>query len=69
MFVLSLVNLPNATTTFAGIGAYSSPMFNEMLPLAYIAIGFSVAGFLIGFLIFFFTEKIISIFHKDKFDN
>jgi len=47
----SLVNLPSATTTFANIGSYSSAMFDELLPLAWLSIGFFVGSIIVVFII------------------
>jgi len=53
-----LITLPSASTTLAGIGAYSSPLFDEFLPVIYL-----VMGILIPVMV---TVLIISIVQHRK---
>jgi len=41
----------NATSTLQNLGAYSSAMFDELLPLVYVGAGFLIGGMLIWFVI------------------
>jgi len=34
-----LITLPSASTTLAGVGAYSEPLFTEFLPIIYLVLG------------------------------
>lgn len=49
--MLTLATLPSASSTLAQIGAYSSPLFDDLLPFAILAIGFFVGIFIIRFII------------------
>ena len=48
---VALFSTPNATTTLTETAQYSTALFDSLLPLAYIAIGFIVGGILVSFLI------------------
>lgn len=45
-----LIDLPSATTTLQGIGAYSNPIFSEMLPYLYPVIAIVLIGAFIGWV-------------------
>ena len=40
----SLITIPDPTTTLTAIGAWSGPLFVELLPIALIIVGLAVAG-------------------------
>jgi len=44
-------SIPAATTTIANIGVYSSPFFDEFLPIIYISLGILVGASLVLFLV------------------
>lgn len=46
-----LATLPSGTSTLAGIGEYSSPLFEDLLPFALFAMGIIAGVALVGFLI------------------
>jgi len=50
MFV-TLFTTPNATSTLTEVSNYSSALFDSLVPLAWIAVGFIVGGLLVSFLI------------------
>jgi len=52
----TLFTLPDASTTLANVGAYSSPLFSDFLPLIYIILGVLVIAFLISIIIGAFTK-------------
>lgn len=59
MLVLtSLITLPSSTEAIAGIGEWSSPWFEALLPWVYLAVGCIIAGVLIRFII----NAVLSIF-------
>lgn len=49
--MLSLVTLPDPSTFLTSVSNWSSPFFDDLLPIAYLAIGFPLAGLIIYFLI------------------
>lgn len=49
--MFTLATLPTSTELMSQIGAYSSPLFSDLLLFAIFAIGFIVGGLLIAFLI------------------
>lgn len=52
----TLFTLPDASTTLAGVGAYSSPIFTDFLPVIYIVLGVLVVGFILSLIIRAFTS-------------
>ena len=50
-FLVSLFTTPNATTTLTNVADYSGALFDSLLPLVYIAVGFIVAGLFVSYLI------------------
>jgi uncharacterized membrane protein YedE/YeeE len=53
----TLFTLPDATTTLAAAGAWSSPIFNDFLPLIYVLIGILVPAIVIGILLRLFHHS------------
>lgn len=51
--MITLVTLPDATTTLANVGAYSSAIFSDLLPVAELILGFALPALIVGALIFF----------------
>jgi membrane protein DedA with SNARE-associated domain len=58
-----LVNLPAATTTFASLGAYSSPMFDELLPIVLVFVGILIGSVIVYGLGRMITQAISGVFH------
>lgn len=46
-----MVNLPSPTDFFTGIGSWSSPLFDQLLPFAYLIIGIYVGAMIVGGII------------------
>lgn len=67
--MFQFVTLPTSTSLFAEVGAWSSPMFTNLLPLAYLIIGFAVGGLVVSALAYKIPEAISNILHhkSDKF--
>ncbi len=57
---LSLVTLPSASTFLSGAGDWSSPIFTDILPFIYFAVGVTLAFYLAKFLI----HVVGSLFHR-----
>jgi hypothetical protein len=53
MFYGTLFTLPAATSTLANVGAYSSSLFSDLLPLAELILGFALPALIVGALIVF----------------
>jgi len=51
-----LFTLPDASSTYAAIGAYSSPLFSEFLPLIYLIAGVGIPVLLIALLVRLFMH-------------
>lgn len=49
--------MPDASTTLTGIGAYSSPIFTDFLPLIYLIFGVLAVVFIVGALITAFHHR------------
>lgn len=47
----TLFTMPDATTTLAAVGAWSSPVFNDFLPLIEMVLGILIVAFIIFILI------------------
>jgi len=58
-----LFTLPSASDLLASTSEYSSPMFNDMLPIAILAVGVFLGLFIIGFII----KTITGMRHHDNF--
>lgn len=56
-----LATLPSGTSTLAQIGAYSSPVFDDLLPFAVFAAGLIVGVALVAFII----VSVGRAFHRD----
>jgi len=55
-----LFTLPDASTTLASVGAYSSPIMTDLLPIAILGIGVFLGFFIVQFLI----GAVAGAFHK-----
>lgn len=54
--MLTLITIPTATSTIAGMSEWSSPFFNELWPYMLIVLGLGFVGYLI--------KAITGIWHK-----
>lgn len=54
--MLSLFTLPNASTTLAGIGEYSTPIITDFLPFIYVIVGITLAILIVKWLVGIFTH-------------
>lgn len=61
--------IPAATTTIANIGEYSSPFFNEFLPIIYISLGILVGASLVVFVVRSVTHGVGSMTHYSSWKN
>lgn len=52
-----LFTFPSSTPLLAGVGAYSSPLFDELLPFAYIIMGFGLPVIIVGVLLAMFWRR------------
>lgn len=52
-----LFTLPDASTTYAAVGAYSSPLLTEFLPLIYLIAGIGIPIILISILATMFMRR------------
>lgn len=51
MLMLTLATLPNPAEFMVSVGAWSSPLFSDLLPFATFAVGLILGVFLIGFVV------------------
>jgi hypothetical protein len=65
MFLLSFLALPTTTDMLAEIGKSSSPIFNELSPLGWAALGMSVGPLILVFI----YKTFMSAFTKISFKN
>jgi len=56
MIMYALAVLPSPETMLADVGAWSGPVFSDLLPFAVYAIGIVLAFFLVRFLIGIFRQ-------------
>jgi len=56
--MLAIVSLPAPATFLTDITAWSSPLFDDLLPLAEYAIGISVGCLLVAYLVYVATGAI-----------
>lgn len=54
-------SIPTATATIANVGAYSSPFFNEFLPIIYVSLGILVGASLVVFIVRSVTHGIMRL--------
>jgi len=57
-----LADLPTPTDLFTAVTAWSSPLFDALLPFAEYAVGFILGAFLIYFLI----DIVSNLLHRSK---
>jgi len=55
-----LFDLPSSSDFFSGLTAWSSPMFDALLPFAYLIMGISIAVGIIAFIMYMAG----SVFHR-----
>lgn len=55
-----IITVPDASSTLASIGAWSSPIFNAFSPIIWIAAGLAVGALIVAFLL----ESITGAFSK-----
>lgn len=58
MLLGTLFTLPNATTTMAGIGEYSSPLFSDLFPIVILTVGIFLGLFIAGWIISVVAMKV-----------
>lgn len=66
MSTSTLATIPAASALFGAIGAYSSPFFDQLLPLALFAVGLLVGAFIIYFLIEAFQNMFREWWRRDS---
>lgn len=64
LFASVLYDLPTGTTTLNEIGAYSLPLVDELLPLAWLLVGVVVGAIVISMLINGITNALANIVQK-----
>lgn len=68
--LFSLFTAPSATGTLASVGEWSSPVFDNFLPIVYIVSGAIIGALLVVFLkdsVIHAVERLIGRTHDDKF--
>jgi uncharacterized protein (DUF697 family) len=64
MLTSVLYDLPNATDTLTSIGAYSLPVFNELMPLAWLLVGVVVGAIVVSLVVNGITNSLAGIVQK-----
>ena len=64
-----LFTLPSASSTFAYLGTWSSPMFNEFLPLVFLVAGIAIGALVVVFIIYALIDIFERVVHgkEDRF--
>lgn len=60
-----IIPLPDATTTFNLIGPWSSAIFSELSPMAWVVIGVSVGCIIVAWIIYIIPNAVSKLTHRD----
>jgi len=60
----TLLTLPDASTTLAAVGDYSAPIFTDLLPFFYLAIGVFLGLFVVSWLIGLVARHVFHAHHQ-----